>query len=255
MLTILLSLCGGMLVGAVIGLAFGKLVYGILPGMIIGLVLLVFAGRRVWAGLQADMAKIEALLRPSNHPTRPELPPFDDAIGALEGIIERWRWWVPMLRVQLNGQIGYLYYMQKKWKEAEPVLLKSSPRQGLTYAMLAAIQHRRKQYDTCRATMEVVVRHTKKDAFLWNLYAWMLSEQDLVADAIRVLHRALEQVPTDERTRKNLEALQNGKPMKMRAFELMWYQFHFETPPPMMRTPGGQIVPAPKNTRGAVRGR
>lgn len=255
MFTILLSLGGGFLVGGLISLAFGNWAWGIIPGLIVSIVLLVVIGRRVWAGLQKDMARVETLLKPAGNPKQPTLPPFDKAIETIEDIIRRWKPWVPTLRVQLNGQIGYLYYMQKKWKEAEPLLENSSPRQGLTYAMLAAIQHRRKKNDDVRRTMESVVKHTKKDAFLWNLYAWFLCEQGDRTEAIRVLRRALEQIPSDERTQRNLDALQNNKNLRMKGFDLMWYQFHFETPPPMMMTPSGQVVPAQRAGRGLGRQR
>ena len=85
---------------------------------------------------------------------------------------------------------------------------------------------------------EVAVEGSPKEALLWNVYAYCLWKSSQKDKAISVLERALEHVSSDERTRDNLKALQNNKKMKMRGWNMMWYQFHLDTPPqPKMPQP------------------
>jgi hypothetical protein len=49
--------------------------------------------------------------------------------------------------------------------------------------------------------------------------------------AMKVLARAVEQNPSDEKLKGALSALQNDKRMKMSAWEPAWWQFHLEPPP------------------------
>lgn len=237
MWTIALSVLVGAVVGTVVGLVFSTWYYGIVPALFFAVLALFFAGRRVYNGLMADMNDLTKhmtppTMRPGQKPPSPKelRQHFAKAIEHLESVRKKWRPWVPFLDGQINAQIGQILYVVQDFAGARPFLEGGTPRIGLSWAMLAALQHREKNVEGVKKTMEGAVKHTPKDALLWNLYAWFLVEAKDGDGALRVLQRAMEHVGTDERTKKNLDALQNGKTMRMRAFSEMWYQFHFEAP-------------------------
>jgi len=97
--------------------------------------------------------------------------------------------------------------------------------------MLATLYYKRKKLDDMKSVFEEAVDSNKKQALLWNIYAYCLWKQNLRDDAIKVLSRAREHVPNDEKTERNLKALQTDRKMKMRGWNMQWYQFHLDKPP------------------------
>ena len=81
----------------------------------------------------------------------------------------------------------------------------------------------------------------KKEGLSWSVYAYALQKAGEREKAQKVMARAVEANPQDERLKSNLTALQNNKKMKMRAYEPQWFQFHLERLPPEM-TGGKRVV-------------
>lgn len=232
MLHPLISIGVGAVIAILFGGIFGKIVYGIIPGVLVAIGVMVWLSRRVMLDLQRRMNRVQELLTPRT--MRPgSKPPFDEAVSVLEGGM-KWVRWQPLVEGQLAGHIGSIYYLDKRFKEATPWLEKSTPRNWVAMAMLGANLYRRKRDDEMKATFEKAVKHSAKESLAWNMYAWCLWKRDDLDGAIAVLNRARETVKNDERTDRNLEALQNRRGMKMGGWEMMWYQFHLETPPQAM---------------------
>jgi len=136
------------------------------------------------------------------------------------------------LAAQLNAQIGTLYYIQKRFKEAEPYLANAFFQQGTAIAMYACILYKRKDYDAMAKQFERAVKYSKKVPMLWNLYAWCLLQIKKRDEAIAVLNRCLTNTPNDQTTLANLDLVKNSAKIKMRGYNEQWYQFHLDTPPP-----------------------
>jgi hypothetical protein len=77
-------------------------------------------------------------------------------------------------------------------------------------------------------TFEKAVQWTPKESLLWNLYAYCACEGGDMEKAKQILERGRKRLPGDERIAANLEALREGKRMKMKSFGDMWLQFHLE---------------------------
>jgi len=141
-----------------------------------------------------------------------------------------------LVEEQLSGQIGQLYYVQKKFSKARPYLEKCWSRNWISKAMLACLHYMDDEYDEMVETFEETLKHNKKESLLWNLYGWCLWKAGRRDDAIDVLARGHEAMPDDDRIEGNLTALRNKRKMKMRGWREQWYQFHLEAPPaPKMR--------------------
>jgi tetratricopeptide (TPR) repeat protein len=241
------AIAGFLLMSFVLGMGDFKPLYGIVPGLFLGVGTYIWLARRTMNAVHQIMLRAQHHLQSSPQPTSPAAmrevqTRIEEAIAILKEALVYQKWQF-LVEAQINGQIGQLYYMAKKFDQAEPYLKASFNRNWVAQAMLACQYYRRKQLDAMRDTFEIAVKYSPKEALLWNLYAWCLWKSDKKDDAISVLSRALEHVGTDEHTRNNRIALQNNKNMKMREWNLMWYQFHLDTPP---QQKPGQHQPVPQ---------
>jgi tetratricopeptide (TPR) repeat protein len=105
--------------------------------------------------------------------------------------------------------------------------------------MLGCIAFQKKDEKELVAAFEVAVKAGKKDALVWATYAWCLDKLEKKDDALKVLARAVEANPSDERLKASMVAMQNEKKLKMKPYAPEWYQFHLEKPPMDMMGPGG----------------
>lgn len=227
MLNPIISVLVGVAVVALTGLATkGSWAYGVVPGLILSGVTFFVIGRRVRADLEARMQKVQTMLQPKR---QGQMPRFGAAIEILEGAL-KWEKWQPLVGSQVRGQIGTIYYYDKKFDKAEPYLAASFGQNWMAKAMYAAIRYRKKDKEGVVSSLESALKWTKKESLLWNMYAWFLWKFDDVDGAIGVLNRAMSHVASDERTQRNLKNLQNGKAMKLKGWDMMWYQFHLEKP-------------------------
>ena len=145
-----------------------------------------------------------------------------------------------LLSSQLHGALGVLLYARKDFDEALPHLKKSFCRDWQAQATLGALYYQRKDYAQMEEAFERCVKAGKKEGMAWSVYAYALQKAGEREKAQRVMARAVEANPSDDRLKSNLAALQNNKRMKMRAYEPAWFQFHLERLPPEMS--GGKRV-------------
>lgn len=241
----------GIVVVALFQLIFGHWGYGVVPGIFAAGGALWYLARKVLQDVNRRMMRVQEILTPKNPTARGPMaqtkPRFDDAIVVLRDGL-KWKRYLPFVAPQIESQIGTLYYLDKRWDDAERHLKIGTMRNWVGMAMLASIHYRRKRYDEMKAAFEKAARWSPREALLWNLWAWLLNGQGDRDGAIAVLVRGLAFVKNDERTKRNLESLQNGGGVKLRSWDMMWYQFHFEVP--QMQAPQAQF-----SRRATARGR
>ncbi len=153
--------------------------------------------------------------------------------------------WQFLVGAELHSNIGILLYVKKDFEQARPHLDKAGPRGpagARAKAMLGCLAFMRKDEAAMKAAFEQAVRAGKKESILWAAYAFCLDKLDRRDDALKVLARALETNPSDEKLKANMVALQNEKKLKMKAYSPEWYQFHLEKPPMDFGGPGGRRV-------------
>ena len=139
------------------------------------------------------------------------------------------------LEAQLNAQIGSLYYIQQRFKDAEPYLAKSFVQNGPAICMYACILYRRGEKDAMAQQFEKALKFSPKQPLFWNLYAWcMLNLKDRTA-AIAILNRCLQKNPGDKITRDNLDLVKNSGKIHMRQYNEQWFQFLLDDPREMQK--------------------
>ena len=222
-----ISLAIGLVLTFGIGAFFGGWWYGIIPGVIAFGIAYVILARRTMNQVQSIVTRAQKQMQSRN---------IDRGIEILEDAfsLSKWQFFV---EAQIHAQIGSVLYMDQRFDEAEPHLKKAFKKNWVARAMLGTLHYKRKKFDEMKEVFEEAVKANKKESLLWNLYAYCLWKSGDRDEAIDVLNRALDKAGEDKRTKKNLKQLKHGRRMKMRGWNMQWYQFHLDRPPAMRQQP------------------
>jgi tetratricopeptide (TPR) repeat protein len=138
--------------------------------------------------------------------------------------------WQLFIKQQVNAQIGSILYLKRDFSEAFPYLEQAFVRHWVAMCMLGICFMKKNKPLKMVEAFEKATSGTKKEPLCWAIYAFCLEKTGERSKAIAVLEKGLKKNAGDEGLSENLELLQEGKKMKMRAFGDMWYQFHLEKP-------------------------
>lgn len=161
---------------------------------------------------------------------RPEV-----AIKKLEQVQKTYGPWQLFVKKQMNAQIGMVYYLRRDFSKAYDYLIQGFVRHWVAMAMLGIIHMKRNQPKKMIATFDKAVAATRKEPLLWTLYAFCLEKIGDRNKAISIMEKGIKKVGSNELMSANLEALKNGKKMKMQDYGDIWYQFQLEKPGAMIR--------------------
>ncbi|BBB33631.1 conserved hypothetical protein [Thermotomaculum hydrothermale] len=227
MVNILISILVAIDLGLGLYLLNVHYVIDIIAGLMAGVAVFYVLSKKMAATLTAIVEKANKLAMKKN---------LDGAIEVLkEGYKYRWRH--PFVKSQLDAQIGVLYYYKKDYDNAFPYLKKGIATHYIAKGMLAVIYYKKKQYDKMQETFEIAVKSASKESLIWALYAYCMNKIGKREKAIEIINRGLKKIPGDERLLANLKALQNRRPMKMKAYGEMWYQFMLDKMPVIQQQP------------------
>lgn len=230
MINLLLSLAAGAVVAVGIKLAGFSVIAGVLPGTLVFLGLYVVLGRRSFQQLQVVIQQVQAELSSMTQNKKEQQVKADKAIKLLEGALPLGRWQF-LLEGEIHGQIGMIKFLFKDFEGAMTSFAKTGPRNYFARAMQAAILFQKKDFGGMERSFEDAVKHGKKEGLMWAAYAWCLLQNKENEKALKVLARAVEANPSDEKLKTALTAVQNDKRLKMKAWEPMWWQLGLEQPP------------------------
>ena len=233
MYNLLIALALGALAFGAAAWGFDGVLYGIFPGVLVALGTYAYLAKRTMDKVQIVMLSAQDHLQRSAQTSqnpRAVQAQMKKAVEILETarVYEKWQF---LVKPQIDGQVGQLYFMSEKFNKARPYLSNAFKKHWTARAMLAVVLYKKKEYEQMQQVFDEAAEANKKESLLWNMYAYCLNKAGQRDEAVKVLSRALEHIPTDEKTKTNLHALQNGKKMKMRGWKMMWYQFHLERPP------------------------
>ena len=212
---------------------------GIIPGTIAFFAAFVLLGRRVALKVQAISGEAQQELSVQAQNQREQKARIDKAIKILEGALVYSNWQF-LVAAEIYAQIGMIKYMVKDFDGAQAAFAKANPRNYMSQAMQGALHYQRKAYPLMEQSFETAVKVGKKESIVWALYAWCLLQNKEKDKALKVMGRAVEANPSDEKLKAGLTALQNDKKLKMKAYEPMWWQFGLENPP--LQQAGGRQV-------------
>lgn len=239
MYNLLIAIGAGVVIAVAVSLLGFPIWAGIVPGILVMFGAYLWLARRIGTRISAlsQVAQKELSTPASNQ--REQRVKIDKAVKTLEEGLKYDKWQF-MIASELHAQIGMIKYMAKDLDGAELHLQKSSPRNYMAKAMHGALYFQKKDAAKMKQRFEEAVKSGKKEGVIWAAYAWCLLQLKEKESAQKVLARAVEANPSDEKLKNALVALQNDKRLKMKAWEPMWWQFGLEQPPmPVMGGGGG----------------
>jgi tetratricopeptide (TPR) repeat protein len=224
MYNLLISLAIGVAVSTAlaVGTELG-LVAAILPGLLAAAIAYFVLARRTWKRLEAIFGQMQKDVQAQK---------LEKAVQTLQGgfVLAPWQF---LVAAQLHSNIGILLFLRKDEDAALPHLEKSFSRNWIARGMLAVLRYRKRDLDGARKILDEAVKVNKKEGVLWSLYAWLLEKEGRHEEAIGVLGRAVSANGSDEKLKTSLQALQNGKRLKLgKLYQEQWFQFRLEQPPP-----------------------
>lgn len=178
------------------------------------------------------MKKVMAIMEIANRDLQGQR--VEKAVRELQ-TAHRYGKWQFYVTGQINSQIGVIYYVKRDFTNAFSYLEKSFVKNWVAMGMLAITYMKRNKKEKMLETFEKAVRWSPKESLLWSLYAFCVNEGGDADKAREILSRGLKKMPGDERLTHNLEALKEGKKMKMRSYGDMWLQFHLEKQSAIMK--------------------
>ncbi|GEJ57242.1 hypothetical protein [Anaeromyxobacter diazotrophicus] len=226
MYNLLLSLAAGFAVALAIRLAgFGwvaVIVPGVLAAAIAYVALNLRAQKRLSAVVEAAVADAQARR-------------FDRAIQQAKGAFALSRWLFGS-EAAVAALIGQFMWWKGEQDGALPYLERAANSQWPARLMLAIARWRKRDLAGMQKVFEDTLkgRGNRKQGLLWCAYAWLLDKENRHEEAVRVLARGVEANASDEKLKSALQAVQNGKKVKIGKLYLEWYNFGVEAPPQMM---------------------
>jgi hypothetical protein len=231
MFNLLLSLAAGVAVALAIALStsFGWAA-AVFPGLVAAAALYVLVAFRIRKRLEALNGVVQRELQARR---------VEKAIQVLQGGYSLAPWQF-LVGPQLHASVGMLRYLTEDVDAALPDLEAGQPRgwlarlvnrDWLSRAILAAARYRKRDVAGALALMAQAAKVGEKDGLCWSVWAWILEKEDRHAEAIGVLGRGAAALPKDEKVQESLQALQNGKKLRLwKLYGEQWYQFRLEPP-------------------------
>ncbi len=230
MYNLLIAIAAGVAVSLALALGTNLgLAAAIFPGVLATTIAYFVLMRRSWKKLEAVF---EAMQR------EVQAQKFERAIQTLQGgfALAPWQF---LVASQLHSNIGILHYLKSEMDAALPHLEKSFSKNWVARGMLGAARYRKHDLDGTLRVLDDAVKSNKKEGVLWSLYAWILEKEGRHEQAIALLGRAVSTNGSDEKLKTSLQALQNGKKLKLgKLYAEQWFQFMLERPPPELAGAG-----------------
>ncbi|MCL2011175.1 MAG: tetratricopeptide repeat protein [Cystobacterineae bacterium] len=247
MINLLLSLAVAFLTALAIRLANFSWPAAILPSLILWVGCYILLARRIAKRFQAIVAEVQAELQTTQATNpREQKTRIDKTLQKLETARPLGRWQF-MIEKEIEGFLGMIRYSLREETLAKVHLQKAGMRNFYASAIQGAMAYKGKDIANMQKHFELAVKYGKKESLMWAAYAWCLLQLKEKQKALAILSRATKANPTDEKLKTALQAVQNDKRLKMKAWEPAWWQLGLENPP----TP--QISPFAASKRSAMR--
>lgn len=245
-----------------------KLIWTFIPGVLTGVLVFVYLNRKYGKKIEQllneanqELQSAQEMAQRANAQANPVAmkaaqqlmeKKTEHAVEILKRGLEYSDWQLGS-RASLNAQIGMVIFsnnifqaaqgQKNKLGDAIPYLEESLVKgmwanllKALWHAWLRlAVCHFRVTQDFASVTrvMEQVCSAARTEGFVWSVYGWFYMQKKQRTEAIEVLARGLEE-SKDPQLKANLEALQNGKSLKMGDYGNLWWSLGLELPKHMM---------------------
>jgi predicted Zn-dependent protease len=216
MFTLLISVSAASIFYALIYLTTYNQILSIIAAILSFFAANFYFGRKILKRLSALFKSVEKDLNAQK---------FDQALKKLEEGLPLARWQF-LIKKQIYAQMGIIYYLKKNNEKATYYLQKGTLRNFIAASMLATIYFKNKDYNNMKKLFNKAIKYSKKEGFLYSLYANYLTQINEKDKALEILIKGSKKAVLDEKLRSNLDALRNGKKIKMQNYGPLWMQLN-----------------------------
>jgi len=221
MFTLLLSLISSFVASVLIYFISYSYIWSIIVAILVFFGINFLTGRKILKKLTALFNSIEKDLQKNKS---------ENAINKLQNGLKYAKWQF-FVKEQINSQIGIIYYTNKQFDKAKSYLEKGFTKHWMGMSMLAALYFKEKHYEDVKRTMQRAIKKSPKEGFLYSTYAYFLYQLNEKNKAMEIMVKGNKKVPMDDKLASNLDALKNGKRMKIQNYGHLWMQLNIEKAP------------------------
>lgn len=260
MLTIVVSVLVGLIVGGIIYPIFGTWYAPIIPAILATGVTFYLIFQRTTKAVQAQLETMAPLLQARD---------LEGAEALLEQVRKRYRLWVILLDQQISAQKGMLRYAQMKWDEAKPLLEKGTLYNWQARTALACIAYRKGDKPGAWEQLDKASNGNGKEAMIYVVWAVLAVRAGDRERALEALAKGEKKLPDSKVLKTIRKKVANKKKIKPKDLPEAWYHFFPEDllqqmmvrgrkggppqPPPGVKTRYQQPFPGPKGTSKKMR--
>jgi tetratricopeptide (TPR) repeat protein len=235
MYNVVIAVGAGVIVFAVVAALLSPWA-AIVPAVLVVGGAMFFLARRVNRLIEADMAKLPAML---------EARQIQEAEAHLRGMQERYGKWQLMLDGQLEAQLGMLDYLQLKFDDALPKLEKGSWRNAHALICVGAIHYRRGRKEQAWEALEKAQNADSKELMGHLVHAVLRAKSGDRDGALAAIATGLEALPDHAQLVQLRNRVANKKKIDVKQLPQTWYQFFPEDLQKQMLVRGRKGGPHP----------
>ncbi|MCO4744165.1 MAG: hypothetical protein KC912_05215 [Proteobacteria bacterium] len=233
------------LAAAAAAFALGAAIYSPVAGILPAL----FAFLAVGVGLFVTRRrKVDAALLPLA--TLLEGQRVDEAVALIEKVKTEHGAWVLGLDGQLDAQLGFMQYLQRKWDKALPLLMAGRWRNPVALLGIGAIHFRKKRFEQAWTFMKEAEEAANNDPNIFIVHAVLRMRKGEREQALQALGRGAEACENSKPIERLRRVIANGKRIDPDKLPEFWMQIWPEDMIAKMRRqglqPGGPGMPAPR---------
>ncbi len=188
----------------------------LIPAVLVLALAMYLLTRRISQRLEVELAAVVPMLQNRQ---------VDEAKAHLLAIKGRYGRWQLMLDRQLDTQLGMIDYMQMKYDEALPRLVRGKWRNWQALTCIAAIHHRRGDLPGCWEHLEKAASASPKEVIIYLVWATLLVRGGDRSAALAALSKGLVAQPDSEHLKNLKKRVANKKKIDSGQFPETWYQF------------------------------
>lgn len=208
----------------------------IIPTLLAGGVAMFLLSRRTLRLVEADLAAVAPLLQAQD---------IGGAKAHLESIKQKYGRWQILLDGQMDAQLGMIDYLQLKFDDALPRLVRGQFRNWTALTCIGCIHWRKGRKEEAYASFEKAASSGPKEALLYLVWSTLLVRDGKRPEALKVMEDALQLLPDSGLLKNQKGAIANKKKINTKSFPQTWYQFFPEEMAQQMMMRGRKGGPHP----------
>lgn len=208
----------------------------IVPALLTGTIAMFVLSRRTMKQVEVELAAVGPMLQEQK---------VAEAQAHLEAVKQKYGRWQILLSGQMDAQLGMIDYLQLKFDDALPKLIRGKFRNWSALVCIGCIHWRKGRKTEAYKAFEKAGNAAPKEAMLYLVWSTLLVKDSKRAEALEVMDTALLALPDSGLLKNQKGTIANKKKINTKSFPQTWYQFFPEEMAQKMMMRGRRGGPLP----------